>query len=453
MARNDNLKPVGATGLRTTWGGVGDDFLNEWRGSQKVKRVQEMLYNSPIIAAVQMSIEMPILDIDWTFTSDEGEKDKRLTLLNEATESMSHSLNDHILEALLHPFYGWHLFSLNYKRINGRILWDEFLPLGHDTIEKWTTENGRVTGVKQYGYIYPDPIPNERLLHYKFRPNRNSPEGRSILRPCWIPYYYTKNIQHLEAIAIERNLNGLPVIEPPVGADMAEGGTDYEIAHKVVRNVRNDEQAGVVLPPPSGEGEHNRWHFTLMSGGESGKVVDTDLVISRYEKRMLMTALSQFLMLGMDNVGALATFEGSSNFFTLAVNATADNIASTITKQAIPRLLELNGQDAKGIQLEHSPAGDIDITTVSDFLQKTGALLTWTDQDENWLRQLARMPQRVEDDTAETIEDGMEDEEEMGQRNGRAAVSRSFFLPANGRVPHAEIYNTQEQNGHLTAVP
>lgn len=103
MARNDNLKPVGATGLRTTWGGVGDDFLNEWRGSQKVKRVQEMLYNSPIIAAVQMSIEMPILDIDWNFTSQAGKNDKRLNFFNDSLDSMLHSFSDHILESLLSP--------------------------------------------------------------------------------------------------------------------------------------------------------------------------------------------------------------------------------------------------------------------------------------------------------------------------------------------------------------
>lgn len=387
MARNDVTKPVGATGLRSTWGGVDDDFMYEWRGQQKVKRIQEMIANSPIISAIQMAIEMPILDIDWTFTSDKKRDSRRLSILNDSLDSLYGSLSDHILESLLHVFYGWHTFSVNYKRVRGRVLWDEFVPLGHDTIEQWLMDDrGHVTGLKQFTWVFPTPIPYERLIHYRFRPNRNSPEGRSVLRPAWIPYYYVKNLQHIEGIAYERNGAGYPVISSPDSADMQEGGTDYNLAHKIVRNVRLDEQSGVIEP--------YGWKFRFEKPGE---ILDFGIPIARHEKRMLMSSLSQFLMLGMDNVGTQAAFEGGSDFFTMSVNAVADNIAETFTKQEIPRLLAYNGMDATGVQLEHSPAGDIDISMVSQMLQQTGALLHWSPQDEDWLRQLARMPQRVEE--------------------------------------------------------
>ena len=95
------------------------------------------------------------------------------------------------------------------------------------------------------------------------------------------------------------------------------------------------------------------WGLELVASAGASKTADTDMVINRYDKRMLMATLSQFIMLGMDNVGALATFEGATDFFILTLNAVADTIAETFTKFAVARLLELNGYDPDGVRLEH----------------------------------------------------------------------------------------------------
>ena len=50
--------------------------------------------------------------------------------------------------------------------------------------------------------------------------------------------------------------------------------------------------------------------------------------------------------LGMDNIGAMATFEGDG-LFTMTLNAVADTIAETFTK-VLRRLLALNGLDTRG---------------------------------------------------------------------------------------------------------
>ena len=383
-------KDVGATGINLDgWGEVGSEFLNEWRGTQnKVKRVKEMLLNSPTVAAMRMAIEMPIRDIDWQFVSDEGEEDPRVQLLDDALENMSYSWNDHIIDALLFPFYGWSLFSITYEQVGGRMLWKKLKPLGHDTIQRWLfDEDGGLAGVQQYPTLWPEPIPVDRLLLYRFRKQGNNPEGESILRPAWPAWYYQKNISQIEAIGIERNLAGLPVIKLPENANVDENDTasDWSRGAKLVRNARNDEQAGFVLP--------FGWDLQLLSSSGSGKAAEVDAVISRYEKRILMTGLAQFLMLGMDNVGALATSSSSMDFFTKSVNAVADIIAETFTKYAAERLLELNGYDARGVRLTHSPAGETAPEQLAAILQQVGGMLTWTPQDEVWLRSLLRMPE------------------------------------------------------------
>lgn len=424
--KTNATQPVGATGLKTTWGGINDDFLLEWRGSNKIKRVKEMLLNSPVVAGLRLAIEMPIRDVDWMLVSKKGENDPRIDLYDESLANLSHSWNDHIIDALLFPFYGWSLFSLNYERKNGRLLWRNFLPLGHDTIERWLIDNdGGLAGVQQYSWVYPQPIPIDRLILYRFRRNRNNPEGESILRPGWIPYYYTKNLQQIEAIAYERNGAGYPYVQAPEGADMTEGGTDYETAHKTVRNMRIDEQSGLVLPFGWDAGFKN-------PGSGAGSFADFDKPISRYEKRMLLSALSQFLMLGMDNVGALATFEGSTDFFTMLVNSLADIIAETFFKYAVTRLLELNGYDTDGLSFSHSPAGNIDEAKVGGLLKDLSALFTWSDQDEDWLRQLLRMPERTEERPSNPVTKPAGGNQDDGQMTAHLHGREDFQMATTG---------------------
>lgn len=420
-------RDIGATGLDgASWGYINEDFLTEWRGQEKVKGVTEMLYNSPVVAALRLAIEMPVRDIDWTFVSDDGPDDERVQLAEDALDNMSYSWQDHIVDALLSIFYGWEAMSITYERVNGRYLWRKFKHLGHDTVQRWLiADDGGLLGLQQYPHLWPDPIPIERMLLYRLRKTKNNPEGESILRPAWIPWYYVKNLQQIEAIGLERLGPGLPIIRPPMNADMTEGGTDRTEAEKIVRNVRNDEQAGVVLPAPMGEGDHLRWHFELLAANTT--LPDYDRVISRYEKRMLMAALAQFIMLGMDNVGALATYEGATDFFTMATNSVADMIAETFTKYPLERLLRLNGYDAYGIRLEHSPAGDMDVAMIGDLLSKTGSMLTWTAEEEAWLRSLLRMPQK----DVEELE-ALREEAEQKKMERSALMQRQFAQRGEG---------------------
>ena len=44
--------------------------------------------------------------------------------------------------------------------------------------------------------------------------------------------------------------------------------------------------------------------------------------------------------------------------------------------------------------MEHTPAGDTDVMSVADILQKVGGMITWSGEDELWLRQLIGLPER-----------------------------------------------------------
>src|SRR5512139_3980011 len=413
---------LGVTGLAEWSGQIQEDFLREWRGKEAYKRANEMRLNSPVIAALLLANELSIRGVSWEFHSD-TDNDPRVELLEAARDNLTTSWNDFVTEALTMLPFGFSLFEIVYERKGSQVLWRKFAPRGQDTIYQWVFDDGGgLEAVKQqaapsYNII---ELPIEKLILFRTRVERGNPEGRSILRTAWLPYYYAKHIQQVEAIGIERDLAGLPLIRLPAGADTAETDTsDAGIANKLVRNVRNDEQSGLVLPPG--------WEFELVSTGGS-RQFDTDKIVRRYESRMLMSALAQFIMLGQDNVGSLALSRDATDFFVMTVNAIADIIAETFTKYAIPRLLALNGYDADGVCLEHTPAGDVDTVAIADFLQKVSGMVTSDAGDELWLRQLIGLPEKDVDE----LQAARDQREEVNEARNRAILEQMRQGPQNG---------------------
>lgn len=404
LAKNEALPPdleVGTTGLAQFSGLIFQEPLAELRGKEAYKRYNEMRLNSPIVGALLLSIENPLKSMSYTFVSDKGPDDPRIDLCNRARAGLDDDCGwaNFIGEAATMLAFGFVIFEQVYKRVGGEMLWRSFEPRGQDTVYRWLfneiknsqddpSPKQRLAGFVQLAppHYRLTPIPIDRLMIFRTRVERNNPEGRSILRTAWINYYFVKHLQQIEAIGVERDLAGLPVIRLPNGASTGGADTDDAKAARIVRNLRNDEQSGVVLP--------DGWVLELLSTG-GARALDTDKIIARHEKRILLSALAQFLLLGQDGVGSLALSSDQSDFFTMSVNAVADTICEIFTRRAVKQLLELNGYPAEGVRLQHTPAqGETSAGVVADFLQKVGPYVTFGSEDEVWLRQVSGMPEK-----------------------------------------------------------
>lgn len=421
------------------------DFLKDLRGAEAFKRYEEMRLNSPIVGALLLAIEHSVRAVSWEFTSDQGENDERIEFMQSALDGLEPSWEDHLSEALTMLPFGYSLFEIVYALDQfGRVTWRKLAVRGQDTIYSWDIDdNGTLIGAIQrgaptYREVY---LPADKCILYRTRVEKGNPEGRSMLRTAYIPYYYAKNISQIEAIGVERDLAGLPVIKLPEGASTGtETTSDASVANKLVRNIRQDEQAGIVLP--------SGWELTLLSTGGT-RQFDTDKIINRYESRMLMAALAQFLMLGQEGVGSLALSKDQTDLFTMSVNTTADIIADTFRHSAVPRLLALNGWNDDGIKFAHTPAGDVDATMVADFLTKVQPMLTWTPQDEAWLRQIGKLPEVDLDE----IEAERERKQEQTRALSDAALARNQKqLPPDGQTePLAQNDEHEQMNAQYAA--
>jgi len=288
--------------------------------------------------------------------------------------------------------------------------------------DRWQFDDyGRVQAVKQQ----PAPdyvervVPIEKALLFRTKVEWGNPEGQSILRPMYQPWYYATNLAEVEAIGAERMGTGIPVVYLGDNTKKQGANSDFDTAQDIVRNVRTDEQMGIVIPYAKmggGAAENTGMLFELVSPPSRG-IVNFNEVITRYEQRMAMTALAQFIFLGMTKVGTQALAETTVDVFQLAIAAWSDMITAVVNRFAIPRLMSLNPFQIKELpMLEHSDVAVPNLGQVATFVnQMVGSeVLTPDERLETYLRELAGLPEKGETEIEVTAEAAPEEAAEAG---------------------------------------
>ncbi len=407
-------KELGVTGLirygRT--GQVFEEFLPELSGYRARKVYREMRDNDPVVGAFMFTIELLLRNVAWEV---EGKNKQATDFVEECIEDMSHTWADLIAEVFSMLTFGYSYHEIVYKLRkgpdqedpamrskykDGKIGWRKLPIRAQDTLMYWEFDDDG--GVKGFWQLAPPSyvltfIPIERALLFRTTSHKNNPEGRSVLRNAYRPWWFKKRIEEIEGIGLERDLAGLPVIYR--NAEVASK-FDEEFK-KILRNVRRDEQEGLLLPLVYDEGGHKMCEFSLINSGGS-RQFDTSSIIDRYNKTIAMTVLADFLLLGQAGVGSFALAETKTSLFTLALGAFMSSVAEVFNRYAIPRLLTLNKMkvDDDPPKLKPGNIEKVDLQKIADFITKlasSGATIFPDDELENFLRKLAKLPLKPED--------------------------------------------------------
>ena len=401
---------VGSTGLKRTGtlGTIYEEFLRDLYGDRAIRVYREMRDNDPIIGAMFFVIETLIRNVTWRV---EGDDPEQVDFIESCTQDMSHTWEDFITEALSMLTYGWSWHEVIYKRrmgdVNdptkrskyndGKIGWRKIPIRAQETRYLWQfDEEGGIQGLLQ---IAPPEfrqvlVPIERSLLFRVGQHKNNPEGRSLLRNAYRPWYLKKRMEELEAIGTERDLAGIPTIYRT--ADIAAKHDDA--LKDIIRNVRRDEQEGILLPLAYDDKGNKQLVFELMSAAGS-RQLDISGAINRYDQRIAMTVMADFIMLGHSATGSWALADSKTSMFADALGAILGSISSVINRVAIPRLLAINGYKL-GSDIPKLVAGDIetpDLKELGSFvtaLAGAGAALFPDEGLENYLRQAANLPKK-----------------------------------------------------------
>ena len=379
---------IGRPGLKHASGTLYEEFLVGLRGQRGIKTYTEMVSNEPVIGGFMFAIISILSAVDWHAEPEDAKKPddvKASEFVDTCLRDMADTWSDFIAEALSMIIYGHAYFEVIWKKREGRKLdpeksskfddglwgWRSFAIRAQDSLDRWEfDENDRLLGMWQrpppsYQEFY---IPLRKALHFRLNPKKQSPEGSSLLRSCYRPYYFKKRLQELEAIGVERNLAGLPVlyVDPRMFTE-AEWAADLEQWKNVVRNLKRDEQEGVVIPNLRDEHGQRVYELTLLSTG-SRRQSDTNALIVRYNAEIAMAALSDFMLLGHSRVGTFALGVTKTELFTTAFSYVLDTIANEINEREVPRLLALNAMPGEA-KLVHGKPGNVDIEKFSGMVE------------------------------------------------------------------------------------
>lgn len=452
---------LGRSGLKHFSGTVYEEFLPQLQGLRGMQIYREMRENSAPIGAMFFAVESLLRSVDWS-VEPASEKRKHIDaaeFLEECMDDMSHTWEDFVSEILSMLIYGWSYFEIVYKRRkgskaspasqfdDGKVGWRKFGIRSQETLYRWEIdETGGIKGMWQYpvpGTPYNSRsgatvfIPIDKGLLFRTTSAKNNPEGRSMLRNAYRPWYFGKRIEEIEAIGVERDLAGMPIAKVPIQL-LSQNRTDEETAtfnyiKDVVTRVKNDEQGGIIWPKAiDPDTKEDLFEFELLSAG-GGKRFETGEIIQRYMQQQVMTVLADFILLGHENVGSFALSSDKTEIFAVALGSWLDMIEGVINRHAIPRLFELNDFDTKDgfPQVRHGDIEKPDIQQLGAFLTSlagAGAPLFPDLVLENRLREMADLPP-VDEEEREKM---MEEQALMGaQQNAMGMLFGATGGPAN----------------------
>lgn len=394
------LDEIGTTGLETSGGRIMEEFLVNLRDRRGKEVFKEMRDNDPTVGAVLFTIQMLIRQVAWRVLPGEGPDGEAAgEHLETCIVDMADSWPDTISSILSFLPFGFSVHEEVYKKRNGmvnvpgdpqassrfddgRIGWKKLPIRAQETIDRWVfaPNTGELLGLVQRALpdFQPRDIPVDRFLLFRTTTEKANPEGRSVLRNAYRPWFFKKRIEEVEGIGVERDLAGLPVAMVPPAYLSKNASADQKSLlseiKKVLRNVRNDEKASVIFPAARDENGNLMFEFKLLSSGGS-RVFNTSEIINRYDLRIAQTMLADFIMLGHEKVGSFALASEKTNVFGLALGAYLDSITEIFNRFAIPRLFELNTfRLTRTPELVHGDIETQDLGSLADFVTKLAAV-------------------------------------------------------------------------------
>ena len=420
---NGNLyTETGLTGLRRSGGHIQEEFLTQLKGYRAISTYREMRDNDPVIGAILYAIDKLVRQVTWRVqpaTKSRADQ-KDAAFVESCLLDMSVAWPDVVSEIMSMLVYGWSYHEIVYKKrkgenqdssknsqyTDGKIGWRKVSIRAQDTRERWEFDDkGGIKGLWQsapptYQLTF---IPIEKALLFRTSSEKNNPEGRSVLRNAYRPFYFKRRVEEIEAIGIERDLAGFPVmyVDPEImrsdtSAAKQQIFKDYQ---EMVVNIRRDQQEGLILPSMFDDMGNQLYKLDLLSSGGS-RQFDINATLQRYDQRMATTVLADFILLGQQAYGSYALSSDKTNLFSVSLQTYLQVIQNVMNEYAIPRLFRVNGMPTKRLpELKYGEIETPPLTEIGTFIQQlagAGAPLFPDDDLENHLRGMAHLPERRE---------------------------------------------------------
>ncbi|WP_458681942.1 phage portal protein family protein [Prescottella equi] len=194
-------------------------------------------------------------------------------------------------------------------------------------------------------------IPVDRLVAYVHEREGSNWGGESILRAAYKNWMLKDRLLKLEAMTIERNGMGVPIVINPEGASPEQ----IEKARKMANSYRAGDASGASLPFGS--------KFSLE--GVTGQLPDPRPAIDYHDAQIGRVALAHFLNLDGQG-GSYALASTQADLFATAVKSVAEMVRDAANRYIVEDLVDWNfGETVAAPQIVFDEIGESSLSVAN----------------------------------------------------------------------------------------
>jgi hypothetical protein len=281
-----------------------------------------------------------------------------------------------------------------------------------ETVMRWVMDpdNNDILGLVQMPWTGGiRMIPRDKMMLFRVRPRGNNPEGRSVLRNAYRPWYFKKRLEEIEGIGCERDLAGFPVMLVPSEIAAAANNPTASASDRallqayqnLVKNIKRNSQEGAILPSDRDESGQLLYELKLLAS-TGQRQFNTNDIISRWDQKIATSVMADFLLMGHQSRGGSQALGSSKiEMFFAAVSGLVKGMVDTVNKDLVPLICDING-----IPPENRPAcytdkpEQVDLGRLGSYVNALAAsgMTLFPDEDlEDYLRQVAGLPASSEE--------------------------------------------------------
>lgn len=365
------------------WAYDEDETTPELRWPQSLKVYDAMSSQDSQVTSVLRAVVQPVLLTPWRI-DPAGARDEVVERVAEdfglpvvgvdpkpAPRTRDRfSWPEHLRHVLLMLRYG-HMYFEQVYRVDPdatRARLRKLAPRMPKTIERIdVAEDGGLVSISQWGTktgSRKQPIPVNRLVAHVHEREAGNWYGRSLLRPGYKNWLLKDRLLRVQAQTIERNGMGVPRYTG------AEDEADLSIGASMAQAWRAGESAGAAIP----------YGAKLDLVGVTGDLPDADKAIRYHDEQIARGVLAHFLNLGTQT-GSWALGSTFADFFTLSLQALAQQIADTTTQHVVEDLVDVNfGESEPAPRIVFDEIGSRQTTTAAALKMLVDAGIITADQ-------------------------------------------------------------------------
>jgi len=388
------ISEKGYVAKATNWW-TSDDFEQtpELRWPLSVDVFDRMRRTDAQIASVLRAVTLPIRRTTWRIdpngardeVAEQVAADLGLPLVGadapEARTRGRFSWAEHLRMALLMLPFG-HMFFEQVVQIDtaGMVRLRKLGPRMPRTLTAINVaDDGGLISIEQAASASKVTIPVDRLVAYVHDREGGNWLGSSLLRPAYKHWIIKDRLLRVQAQTIDRNGMGIPLYQGAPGEESLTAGA------MLAQGWRSGDNSGAAVPNGA----------DLILRGVEGTLPDADPAIRYHDEQIARAVLAHFLNLGTQT-GSWALGSTFADFFTLSLQALAEQIADVATQHVIEDLVDWNwGPDEQAPKLVFDEIGSRHVATAQALKALVDAGIIFPDRvTEEAVRQMFGLPSK-----------------------------------------------------------